>query len=65
MELLTIEEVMAMFHLKKRKTIDNWLYAGTLPRSLTVKIGRNVFFVKEKLENFIKTTYEKQQEVRA
>lgn len=61
MELLTIEEVMAMFHLKKRKTIDNWLYAGTLPRSLTVKIGRNVFFVKDKLNNFIKSTYEKQQ----
>ncbi len=61
MELLTIEEVMAMFHLKKRKTIDNWLYAGTLPRSLTVKIGRNVFFVKDKLDNFIKSTYEKQQ----
>lgn len=61
MELLTIEEVMAMFHLKKRKTIDNWLYAGTLPRSLTVKIGRNVFFVKDKLDSFIKSTYEKQQ----
>lgn len=61
MELLTIEEVMAMFHLKKRKTIDNWLYAGTLPRSLTIKIGRNVFFVKDKLDNFIKSTYEKQQ----
>ncbi len=63
MELLTIEEVMAMFHLKKRKTIDNWLYSGTLPRSLTLKIGRNVFFVKEKLENFIKISYEKQQEI--
>lgn len=61
MELLTIEEVIAKFHLKKRKTIDNWLYAGTLPRSLTVKIGRNVFFVKDKLDNFIKSTYEKQQ----
>lgn len=54
MELLTINDVMAMFHLSKRKTIDNWLYSGTLPRSLTVKIGRHVFFLKDKLEDFIK-----------
>lgn len=60
MELLTIEEVAAMFHLKKRKTIDNWLYSGTLPRNLTVRIGRNVFFMKDKLEAFIKAMNEKQ-----
>lgn len=54
MELLTINDVMAMFHLSKRKTIDNWLYSGTLPRNLTVKIGRHVFFLKDKLEDFIK-----------
>lgn len=63
MELLTIEEVVAMFHLKKRKTIDNWLYSGTLPRNLTVKIGRNLFFLKDKLEAFIVATYENQQEI--
>lgn len=65
MELLTINDVMAMFHLKKRKTVDNWLYSGTLPRSLTVRVGRNVFFMKDKLEEFIKNTYEKQQVIEA
>ena len=60
MELLTIEEVMKIFHLTKRKTIDNWLYSGTLPRSLTVRIGRHVFFIKDKLEDFIKTINEEQ-----
>lgn len=60
MELLTIEEVAVMFHLKKRKTIDNWLYSGTLPRNLTVRIGRNVFFMKDKLEAFIKAMNEEQ-----
>ena len=60
MELLSIENVMTIFHLKNRKTIDNWLYSGTLPRSLTVKIGRNVFFLKDKLEEFLNNTYEKQ-----
>lgn len=60
MELLTIKEVMDMFHLTKRKTIDNWLYSGTLPRSLTVRIGRHVFFIKDKLEDFIKTINEEQ-----
>lgn len=60
MELLTIKEVMDMFHLTKRKTIDNWLYSGTLPRSLTVRIGRHVFFMKDKLEEFIKNTYQEQ-----
>lgn len=53
-ELLTIEDVTKIFHLTNRKTIDNWLYSGTLPRDLTVKIGRKVFFVKSKLEEFVK-----------
>lgn len=61
MELLTIDDVLQMFHLKKRKTIDNWLYTGTLPRSLTVKVGRNVFFLKDKLEEYIKAKYKEQQ----
>lgn len=60
MELLTIKEVMDMFHLTKQKTIDNWLYSGTLPRSLTVRIGRHVFFIKDKLEDFLKTVNEEQ-----
>ena len=60
MELLTVAEVANLFHLKKRKTIDNWLYSGTLPRELTVKIGRNLFFVKSKLEEFIKNANEEQ-----
>lgn len=60
MELLTIKEVMDMFHLTKRKTIDNWLYSGTLPCSLTVRIGRHVFFIKDKLEDFLKTVNEEQ-----
>lgn len=60
MEFLTIKEVMDMFHLTKRKTIDNWLYSGTLPRSLTVRIGRHVFFIKDKLEDFLKTVNEEQ-----
>ena len=60
MELLTIKDVMEMFHLSKRKTIDNWLYSGTLPRSLTVRIGRHVFFLKDKLEEFIKNANKEQ-----
>ncbi len=60
MELLTIEEVAAIFKLSKRKTIDNWLYTGVLPRSLTVKIGKHVFFMKDKLDEFIKNAHLKQ-----
>ena len=54
MEFLTIEDVMKIFHKKDRKTIDNWLYTGVLPRSLTIKMGRSVFFDKAKLEDFLK-----------
>lgn len=60
MELLTIEDVAALFRVSKRKTIDNWLYTGVLPRTLTVKVGRHVFFMKDKLEEFIKNTHQKQ-----
>lgn len=60
MELLTIDEVATFLHLKNRKTIDNWLYSGVLPRGLTMKIGRRLFFVKSKLEEFIKNRYEAQ-----
>lgn len=44
MELLTAEDLVKLLHLKSTKTIYNWLYSGTMPRSLTVKISRNVFF---------------------
>lgn len=60
MELLTIEEVAAIFRVPKRKTIDNWLYTGVLPRALTVKIGKHVFFVKDALNKFLKEKYENQ-----
>ena len=60
MELLTIQQVMEIFHLTNRKTIDNWLYSGTLPRNLTIKMGRNLFFVKAKLYEYLEETYSKQ-----
>lgn len=50
---LSIQDVADMFNLKNKKTVDNWLYTGTLPRNLTVKLGRHVFFVRAKLEEFI------------
>lgn len=60
MELLTIEEMAGIFKAK-RKTIDNWLYSGTLPRTLTVKIGRNVYFVKSKVDEFIESKFNKNE----
>ena len=51
-DLLTFEETAAIFH-KSKKGITNWLYQGILPRSLTVKLGRQVFFSKSKLHEFI------------
>ena len=53
MELLSIEETAKQFPGKKKKTIDNWLYQGVLPRNLTIKLGRNVFFIREELEKFL------------
>lgn len=52
-ELMTVEQVAKFFQQKNRKVIDNWLYTGALPRTLTVKIGNKLFFVKERLEKFI------------
>ncbi len=57
---LSIQDVADMFHLKSKKTVDNWLYSGTLPRSLTVKLGRHVFFIRAKLEEFLENTANKQ-----
>jgi len=56
MELMTIEEVAAFFKTT-RNTIDIWLNRGTLPREkVTRKIGKKrVYFIKEKLEEFILT----------
>ena len=52
LELLTFDDVAKIFH-KDRKGIKNWLQNGVLPRSLTVKIGRQVFFVAKRLNDFI------------
>lgn len=60
MELMTIEDVAKFFSVKGRSTIDNWLYDGVLPRGLTVRVGRRVFFIKEKLDEFIEKQYKQQ-----
>lgn len=60
MELMNYEDVMKFFHFETRSTIDNWLFTGVLPRSVTVKVGKRVYFLKEKLEEFIKQQAEKQ-----
>ena len=55
MELMTIKEV-AEFLKTTAKTVNKWLYTGTLPRKeLTFKIGAKVYFEKHKLMNFIST----------
>lgn len=54
MEFLTYQQVADMFPGKNRKTIDNWLNTGVLPKKrLTIKIGGSSFFVKEELEKFL------------
>ena len=54
MELMTIEDVVKFFKVKNRRTIDNWLYTGALPRNeVTAKIGNKVYFIKEKLIEFL------------
>ena len=60
MEFMTVEDVTTALHLKNSKTIYNWLYSGSLPRSITVKIGKNLFFIKEKFEDFITKQNEEQ-----
>ena len=55
MELMTIDDLVTFFKVKNRRTIDNWLYTGALPKEkLTKKIGNKVYFIKEKLEEFLK-----------
>ena len=48
LELLTFEDVAKIFH-KNKKGIKNWLQNGILPRSITIKVGRNVYFVASKV----------------
>ena len=58
---LSIQDVADMLHLKNKKTVDNWLYTGVLPRNLTFTLGRRVFFHRAKLEEFIENTANKQK----
>lgn len=53
MELLNFNDTAKLFPGKNGKGIQNWLQAGVLPLELTVKIGRNRYFFKDKLEEFI------------
>ncbi len=53
---MTPEEVANFLNLKNRKTVDNMLYSGTLPRCLTVKLGRNVLFFRDKLIKYLEKT---------
>lgn len=62
MELLNFEDTAKMFPGKNSKGIQNWLQAGVLPVELTVKIGRNRYFVKSKLEDFIISNIGKNKE---
>lgn len=59
-KFLSIQDTADMLHLKNKKTIENWLYTGVLPRSLTVKLGRRVFFIRERFEEFLENTAEQQ-----
>ncbi len=58
MELLNALDVADIFRLKgsdkeKHRKILNWLNNGVLPRSVTIKMGRDILFVRAKIEQFI------------
>lgn len=58
MELLNALDVADIFRLKgsdkeKHRKILNWLNNGILPRSVTIKMGRDILFVRAKIEQFI------------
>lgn len=53
MQLLNFEQVAEMFPDKNAKGIKNWFQGGVLPMELTVKVGKNRYFIKEKLEEFL------------
>ena len=57
---MTPEDVAKFLHLKNRKTVDNMLYSGTLPRNLTIRLGRNVIFFKDRLIKFLEETADRQ-----
>lgn len=53
MELMSVAEVAKLFG-KSRQAINCWLTNGVLPKDeLSVKIGRNRFFIRSKIENWI------------
>ena len=53
MNLLTTDEVAKILRFESKDSIHQMLHSGTLPKELTVKIGRKRLFIKEKLEEFI------------
>lgn len=60
MELLNWVETANYFKIPEDKSkeqrtrkIKNWLKNRVLPRWVTVKIGNDVFFVKEELDKFV------------
>lgn len=58
MQLLNTLDVADIFRLtgtdkQKHKKIMNWLTRGYLPRSTTVKMGCEIFFIREKIDKFI------------
>jgi hypothetical protein len=61
MELLNFEDTAKFFPGKNARGIQNWLQSGVLPIELTVKIGRNRYFLKDKLVDFILSKQEQIQ----
>ncbi len=53
MEFLTTEEVAEILRFKSIDSIHQMLHSGTLPKELTLRIGRKRLFIKEKLEEFL------------
>ena len=38
---------------KRKKKIQNWLQRGIIPRNVTYKMGKDVLFLKSKLDEFV------------
>lgn len=55
MTYLTTQEVADMLKFKDISSIHQMLHSGTLPKDLTIRIGRKRLFIQEKLEEFLKT----------
>ena len=60
MEIMTTEELTKMLGLKSQRTIANWLYNGTMPRTTVVKIGNTIRFSKEKVNEWLETRLQEQ-----